>query len=176
MVNFSGVFTEREPIPGGWRLGVLIGLAVLPGLAAADRGLMMAVRSWSWPPLLDLMQLLTWLGYGAVDIGICLVLGLWGWWRGDRGRVAWVLVGAGTVARAGILDQVLKNLVVAPGPTQPGREFFAAFPVFRPHIPGLVPIRPRDHGLRCGRDRWPCGFPGGRASSRERPCWWGCRA
>jgi membrane-associated phospholipid phosphatase len=131
VVNFSGGFTEREPIPGGWRLGVLIGLAVLPGLAAADRSLMMAVRSWSWPPLLDLMQLLTWLGYGAVDIGIFLVVGLWGWRRGDRGLGLRGLTGAATVAGAGLLDQLLKNIACRPRPTAPeAGAFFAGFPCF----------------------------------------------
>ena len=136
MVNPSGVLTEREPLSTGWRLGVLVGLAVLPGLAVADRSLMMAVGAWSWPPLLDLMRLLTWLGYGAVDIGALLVVGLYGWRRGDGVLGLRGLIGAGTVAGAGLLDQLLKNIACRARPTAPeAGVFFAGFPCFPASYP-----------------------------------------
>jgi undecaprenyl-diphosphatase len=77
------------------------------------------------------MQFLTWLGYGAVDIGILLGLALVGWWRGDPGLRMRGLAGAATVAGAGLLDQVLKNIVcrARPNALEAG-SFFAGFPCF----------------------------------------------
>jgi len=129
--NSCDGFTGDVSIPGGWRLSVLIGLIVLPGLVFADRGLMMAVQTWRWPPLVDLMRVLTWLGYGAVDVGVLLTLALWGWWRGDRGLTMRGLAAAATVAGAGLLDQVLKNVACRARPTALGAgAFFANFPCF----------------------------------------------
>jgi membrane-associated phospholipid phosphatase len=113
------------------RLTLLVGLAALPGLILADRSLMMAAQAWYWPPLVEAMQIFTWLGYGAVDIGVPIVVGLIGWWRdtpGDLARGAW---GAGSVALAGILDQVVKNISCRARPNALGAgTFFATFPCF----------------------------------------------
>jgi len=118
-------------IPGGWRLSILIGLIVLPGLFVGDHGLMAAMRMWRWPPLVDLMQVLTWLGYGAVDIGVPLGLGLWGWWREDRALGMRGFAGAATVAGAGLVDQIVKNVACRARPTAPGAgAFFSNFPCF----------------------------------------------
>jgi membrane-associated phospholipid phosphatase len=131
VVNSSGVLTEGESVSTGWRLGVLVGLAVLPGLAIADRSLMMAAQAWHWPPLVEAMQILTWLGYGAVDIGIPIVVGLIGWWRDTPGVLARGVWGAGSVALAGILDQVVKSISCRARPNAPGAgTFFATFPCF----------------------------------------------
>ena len=131
MVNPSGVPTERESLSTGWRLGVLVGLAVLPGVAVADRSLMMGAQAWHRPPLVEAMQILTWLGYGAVDIGIPIVVGLIGWWRDAPGGLARGAWGAGSVALAGILDQILKNISCRARPNAPGAgTFFATFPCF----------------------------------------------
>ena len=113
------------------RLTILVGLVVLPGLVFADHGLMTAVQGWRWPPLLELMQGLTWLGNGGVDIGIPFVLAAYGWWRGDRPRRTQGILGAATVAGAGVLDQLAKNLVCRARPSAPeAGVFFAHFPCF----------------------------------------------
>ncbi len=131
VVNSHDRLAGSASIPGGWRLSILLGVVVLPGLVVGDHGLMTAVRMWRWPPLVDLMQVLTWIGYGAVDIGILLVLGLCGWWREDRALGMRGLAGAATVAGAGLLDQVLKNVACRARPTAPGAgAFFTNFPCF----------------------------------------------
>ena len=45
-----------------WRLGLLCGLILLPGLVLADHGLMTVVRGWRSPGVVGLMEGLTWLG------------------------------------------------------------------------------------------------------------------
>ncbi len=118
-------------ISDAWRLTILVGLVVLPGLVFADGGVMTAVQGWRWPPLLELMQGLTWLGYGGVDIGIPLILALDGWWRGDRDLRIRGLVGAAAVAGAGLLDQILKNVACRARPSAPqAGMFFTNFPCF----------------------------------------------
>lgn len=112
-------------------LSLLVGLGVLPGLILADHGLMAAVQAWPWTPLVEAMQLLTWLGYGAVDIGVPLALALVGWWRGNADLRMRGLWGAGTVAAAGVLDEIVKNVTCRARPTAPGAgTFFAGFPCF----------------------------------------------
>ena len=129
MGTFHDGMARGSSIPGGWRLSILLGLVVLPGLVAGDHGLMTAVRMWHWPPLVDVMQVLTWLGYGAVDIGVLSVLGLCGWWRQDRALGMRGFTGAATVAGAGLLDQVLKNVACRARPMAPGAgAFFTNFP------------------------------------------------
>jgi undecaprenyl-diphosphatase len=77
------------------------------------------------------MQGITRLGYGGVDIAILLALGFLGWWRGDRSLRARGLMGAGTVAGAGLLDQILKNLACRARPSAPeAGSFFTNFPCF----------------------------------------------
>ncbi len=92
---------------------------------------MRGLISWQAPGLGVAMQAATWLGYGAVDIGIPLVLALFGWWvrNGElRTRGLW---GAGAVAIAGVLDQVVKNVVCRARPSAPrAGTFFAKFPCF----------------------------------------------
>lgn len=131
MGNSHEGLARSGSIPGGWRLSILLGLVVLPGLVVGDHGLMTAVWMWRWPPLVDVMQVLTWLGYGAVDIGVPLGLGLCGWWREDRALGMRGFAGAATVAGAGLLDQVLKNVACRARPMAPGAgAFFTNFPCF----------------------------------------------
>ena len=114
-----------------WRLGLLCGLILLPGLVLADHGLMTVVRGWRSPAVVGLMERLTWLGEGAVDIGILAVLGLAGWWRRDGDLRTRGLVGAATVAGAGVLDQVFKNTLCRARPSAPDAgAFFTDFPCF----------------------------------------------
>lgn len=112
-------------------MSLLAGVVVLPALVLADHDLMETVQAWRWPPLVELMRLITWLGVGAVDIGILLVLAIFGWCRGDGGLRTRGVVGAATVAVAGVLDQALKNISCRARPTAPGAgAFFSAFPCF----------------------------------------------
>jgi undecaprenyl-diphosphatase len=54
-----------------------------------------------------------------------------GWWRGNRDLTIRGLVGAATVAGAGLLDQLLKNLVCRARPsTADAGAFFTSFPCF----------------------------------------------
>jgi membrane-associated phospholipid phosphatase len=109
----------------------LVSLGALPAVAFMDRSLMSLIRAWHWPSFLHLMQLLTWLGYGAIDIGVLLTIALVGWWE-DNGDVRTQgLWGAGTVAAAGVMDQVVKNVACRARPSAPGAGlFFAKFPCF----------------------------------------------
>lgn len=89
------------------------------------------LQAWQWPPLVEAMQVLTWLGYGLVDVGIPLALALVGWWRDKTDLRVRGLWGAGAVAAAGILDQALKNVSCRARPTAPGAgSFLARFPCF----------------------------------------------
>ncbi len=131
MVTDPGRSQRRAGVPEIWRQTLLIGLVVLPGLVLADPGLMLTIQRWPWPPLLELMRLLTWLGYGAVDIGILLALALLGWWRGDVGLRNRGLTGGATVTGAGLLDQILKNVACRARPSAPeAGSFFSNFPCF----------------------------------------------
>jgi len=117
--------------PSIWWLCLLIGLAVLPGLWLADHSLVTILHGWGWPPLLILMQGATRLGEGTVDIGLFLLLALVAWGRGERAFSIRGLAGAATVAGAGLLDQVVKNVAcrARPGAASPG-VFFVHFPCF----------------------------------------------
>lgn len=129
MVTGKDAVTDGTFVPKGWRLGLLLGVALLPGLALADHGLMLALRGWWWTPLAELMEKLTWLGEGAVDIGILVLLGLSGWCWTDRDLRRRGLVGAATVAAAGLLDQLVKNVVCRARPNAPeAGAFFTNFP------------------------------------------------
>ena len=126
-MSLSGVSRQQRLLA----LVFLLGIAVLPGVILADHSIMAAVQAWRFTPLIDAMQMLTRLGYGTVDIGVPLVIGLAGWWRGRvefRARGFW---GAGVVAVAGILDQLIKNVScrARPGAHDAG-IFFATFPCF----------------------------------------------
>jgi undecaprenyl-diphosphatase len=66
-----------------------------------------------------------------VDIGAIAALVLAGWLRQDADLRARGLVGAATVAGAGVLDQVLKNTLCRARPSAPeAGAFFINFPCF----------------------------------------------
>jgi membrane-associated phospholipid phosphatase len=123
---------EGLPSPAPLWIAVLVGVGALPAVALMDRSLMSFIQAWPWPPFLHLMQLLTWLGYGAIDIGALLTIALVGWW-GDRADVRTQgLWGAGTVAAAGLMDQIVKNVACRARPSAPQAGlFFAKFPCFQ---------------------------------------------
>jgi undecaprenyl-diphosphatase len=104
---------------------------LLPLIALGDTRLLAALAAWRTPTLDMAMQALTRLGYGGVDIGVFVGLALVGWWRTDRGLRIRGVLGAATVAGAGILDQILKNVACRARPTAPDAgSFFAGFPCF----------------------------------------------
>lgn len=66
-----------------------------------------------------------------MDVGILFLPALLGWWRGDRDLRNRGLLGAATVAAAGLLNQFLKNIAcrARPGAPEAG-SFFTNFPCF----------------------------------------------
>jgi membrane-associated phospholipid phosphatase len=113
------------------RLGLVGGVLFLPLVALGDARLFNRVAAWRTPGLEAAMQVITWLGYGAVDIGILLLMALVGWWHGNGGLRTRGLVGAATVAGAGLLDQLMKNVLCRARPSAPeSGAFFANFPCF----------------------------------------------
>jgi undecaprenyl-diphosphatase len=104
---------------------------LLPLIALGDTHLLAALAAWRTPTLDMVMEGVTRLGYGGVDIGVFVALALVGWWRTDRGLRIRGVLGAATVAGAGILDQILKNLVCRARPSAPeAGAFFVNFPCF----------------------------------------------
>jgi undecaprenyl-diphosphatase len=134
---FTGQMTKRDATSKRdatrtrWRIGLAIGLLLLPGLILADRGLLPLIRLDRLPWLVWVMQRITWLGYGPVDIGIPLAVGLVGWWRGRAGFARCGVLGGLAVAVAGVLDQVVKNLTCRARPSAEGAgAFLSDFPCF----------------------------------------------
>jgi undecaprenyl-diphosphatase len=123
----------RSPaIPAAWWVGLAAGALLLPGVVVLDRDLMALLRPDDQAGLVGLMGWVTWLGYGLVDIAIPLAIGLraW-WWRADAAALRRGLWGGLAVALAGILDQLLKNLLCRARPGAAGAgAFLAAFPCF----------------------------------------------
>ena len=118
--------TSKRCIPQArWRIGLAVGLLLVPCVIPADRGLLPLLRLDTLPWLVWLMQWTTWLGFGPVDVGIPLAVGLVGWWRGRAGFVRCGSLGGLAVAVAGILDQVVKNLTCR---ARPSAEWAGASP------------------------------------------------
>jgi membrane-associated phospholipid phosphatase len=114
-----------------WRMGLAVGLLLVPCVILADRGLLPILRLDTLPWLPWLMQRMTWLGYGPVDVGIPLVVGLIGWWRSRSGFPRRGVLGGLAVAVAGILDQVVKNLTCRARPSAVwAGAFWVDFPCF----------------------------------------------
>ena len=114
-----------------WRVTVWVGLAALPGLILVDHRLMAISQTDQRPAFVELMRLATWLGYGALDIGMLVVLAVYGWWDGNPGLRARGMAGALTVTGAGLLDQVLKNVACRARPSAShAGAFFSSFPCF----------------------------------------------
>ena len=122
---------RRSAAQDGWRIGLTVGLLLLPGLILADRSLFPVLRPGRLPWLVWMMQRTTWLGYGPVDVGIPLVVGLVGWWRACAGLPRRGVLGGLAVAVAGILDQVVKNLTCRARPSaEVAGAFLVDFPCF----------------------------------------------
>jgi len=129
-----------------------VGLVFLPAALLADRALMPALRPDAVPWLIWILQWATWLGYGLVDIGVPVAIGVIAWGRGDRDWARRGFLGGSAVAAAGLLDQVLKNLLCRARPSAADAGvFFTGSPVCqRP-----TPWRRSRRGTRPRRSRWP---------------------
>ena len=131
MLAHRGKIGSRIPRPTLMWILLLVGLGVLPAVTLVDRDAMIYIRGWQWPILLSFMQLFTWLGYGAIDIGFLLAIALAGWWQGKTDVRTHGLWGAGAVAAAGVMDQVVKHVACRARPSAPeAGVFFAQFPCF----------------------------------------------
>jgi len=112
-----------------WGIGVGAGLLLLPAALLADRPLMAFFRPDAVPWLIWILQWATWLGYGLVDIGVPVAIGVIAWGQGDRDWARRGFLGGSAVAAAGLLDQVLKNLLCRARPSAAGAGvFFTGFP------------------------------------------------
>lgn len=118
-------------MPGGWRVALAVGILLLPGAFLMDRPLAAALRLDAVPWFLGVMQWVTWLGYGALDIAVPLGIGLFGRALGDPHAWRRGCAGGLAVALAGLLDQVVKNVLCRARPNAADAGvFFSAFPCF----------------------------------------------
>jgi membrane-associated phospholipid phosphatase len=112
-------------------LVLIAGAFFLPLIALTDASLEADIASWRTPVLDTVMQGVTRLGYGGIDIGLLLGLALLGSWSGNRGLRNRGLAGSVTVAAAGLLDQIVKNILCRARPSAMGAgTFFVNFPCF----------------------------------------------
>ena len=123
--------TRSGRIPLGWRIGLTLGVVLLPGAVLGDRVLLAALRPDAGSWIVEVMQWWTWLGYGLVDIAVPLTIGLVAWHRGERETVRRGMLGALAVTAAGLLGQVAKNALcrARPNADAPG-VFLSGFPCF----------------------------------------------
>jgi undecaprenyl-diphosphatase len=115
----------------GWWAGLGIGILVLPGVLVADGSLADALRRNDFSWFVKFMQWVTWLGYGVLDISVPVVIGVMRRRVGDRQGTRRGLLGGLAVAAAGLLGQLIKNLLCRARPN--AREagiFFRSFPCF----------------------------------------------
>lgn len=113
------------------RAGLLLGLVTLPAVFLLDLRLHAELAGLRTQGVEAAMQVITYLGEGAVGIGSLILLGLIGGWRGDRGLRVRGLIGGAAVAGAGLVEQVLKNVTCRARPIAPDAgDFFVDFPCF----------------------------------------------
>jgi membrane-associated phospholipid phosphatase len=129
MVSESSQSEQRRVPPGGWWIGIGLGVPALPVVFMLDPALAAILRSDMLPWLVGILRYATWLGYGLVDIAIPVVIGVAARGRGDRNGGRRGLLGGSAVAAAGLLDQVLKNLLCRARPNAVDAGlFFREFP------------------------------------------------
>jgi len=131
MPELSQEPARHRALPAGWRIGLVVGVLMLPAAVLTDRQVVALLRPDGAPWLLDILQAVTWLGYGLVDIAVPVAIGLAARGFGDTNMLRRGCLGGAVVAFAGILDQVVKNVVcrARPSAAVPG-AFFAVFPCF----------------------------------------------
>jgi undecaprenyl-diphosphatase len=131
MKNRPTTHLTHDHVPAGWWIGLAVGALLVPGAVVLDHELMVALQPHDQSWLVGVLQWVTWLGYGVVDIAIPVTIGLRAFWRGDAARGRRGLMGGLAVALAGILDQLLKNLLCRARPNAAGTgAFLAVFPCF----------------------------------------------
>jgi len=114
-----------------WGIGLSVGLLLLPAAFVLDRALIVVLRPDALPWLIGFLRYATWLGYGLVDIAVPVAIGAVAWGRGDTDGVRRGLLGVSAVAAAGILDQIVKNLLCRARPSAADAgAFFTGFPCF----------------------------------------------
>jgi undecaprenyl-diphosphatase len=112
-----------------WWVGVAAGLALVPAVILLDNPLAAALRPDTTPWVVGVLGWVTWLGYGALDIGIPVVIGLIGRSGGDARWLRRGLWGGAAVALAGLVDQAVKNLLCRARPSAADAgAFFSGFP------------------------------------------------
>ncbi len=113
------------------RVGLLIGIVALPAVLLLDLRIQAELAGLRTPGVEAAMQVITRLGDGAVDIGGLVLLGLTGWWWGDRGLRARGLIGGAAVAGAVLVELVIKNVTCRARPSAPEvGAYFTNFPCF----------------------------------------------
>lgn len=123
--------SPRGAILALWRIGTAVATILLAGTLLADPFLFALLRPDGKSWLVGVMQWGTWLGYGLVDIAIPLSIGLVAWRRGDRETVRRGVLGGAAVTLAGLLGQVVKNLLCRARPNAADAgAFFSGFPCF----------------------------------------------
>jgi membrane-associated phospholipid phosphatase len=111
------------------RLILLVLLVLLPLSFPLDGALSRALVAWRPPGVEPLAQLATRLGHGMLTIGLPCVIGLIWWWRGRRAPGVRGLLAGATVAGAGLLELLVKELSCRGRPTAADAgAFFSRFP------------------------------------------------
>ena len=148
--------TRRRAIRARWRVGLAVGMLVLPGAVLADAGSSghPAARQDAVAHGTDAMGDVAWIWSGRYRGVLADRVGRAGLWRPDRFHDGGRLGGA-AVALAGILDQVVKNSSVGLAPAPRPRSVFGRVSLFpapmrRPHSRRAMRQR-RSRWQRCSR-------------------------
>jgi undecaprenyl-diphosphatase len=115
----------------GWLLRVILvaAAALAPVSFQVDDLVSQALVAWRPPGVEVAGQILTRLGDGVLNIGLPCVLGLIGWWRGQRALCVRGWLGGATVAGAGLVQLLLKHAACRARPSAAGAgAFFTGFP------------------------------------------------
>jgi len=121
--------TPRDRARRTVRLLLLAAVVLLPLSFALDGAVSRALVGWRPPGVEPLAQLATRLGDGTLTIGLPCVIGLVWWWRGHRALGVRGLLAGATVAGAGLLELLIKNLSCRGRPTAlDAGAFFSRFP------------------------------------------------
>jgi len=111
------------------RVILVLTAGLLPVSVLVDATISQALVTWRPSGVEFAAQSLTRLGNGALDIGLPCAMALIGWWRGDRALRVRGWLGGATVAGAGLIQILLKNVACRARPSAAGAgAFFSGFP------------------------------------------------